>query len=206
MVRSNRQGIVAPLVVAVVMAVAAVAPVFVTAQSAPATQTRPAGTRVNVPPGALQVDDGDTVTIRWSAGDTEIVRILGIDTPETRHDEHDIPYDQAFGRESRAFAHGVFAAARSVQILRASMTDPYARTLAYLFVDGRNYSVMAIDGRFAAESVTAFGDNGFPAEAAAVLAAAKAAGPVPFEPPHIYRARMRTVTTWLKSQGQYPPP
>lgn len=206
MVKSGRQGIVARLLVAAAVAIAVVPPVIVTAQSAPAPQTRPAGMRVDVPLAALNVDDGDTVTIRWSAAETEIVRILGIDTPETRHDEHDIPYDQAFGREARSFAHGVFTAARSLQILRASTTDPYGRTLAYLFVDGRNYSVMIVDARLAVESVTAFGDNGLPAEAATVLAAAKAAGPVPFEPPHIYRARMRAVTEWLKSQGQYPPP
>jgi micrococcal nuclease len=209
MVKSRRHGVVPQLLVAVVVMAVIVPPA---AQSAPAAQTastaqtRPSGTRIDVPLGALVVDDGDTVNIRWSANDTEIVRILGIDTPETRHDEHDIPYDQAFGRESRAFAHGVFATARSVQILRASMTDPYARTLAYLFVDGRNYSVMVIGARLAVESVTAFGDNGLPTEAAAVMAAAKAAGPVPFEPPHIYRGRMRAVTEWLKSRGQYPPP
>ena len=195
-----------PMVVALVMTVTVAPAVPVAAQSAPARQTRPSGTRIDVPPGALQVDDGDTVTIRWSASDEEIVRILGIDTPETRHFEHNIPYDQAFSREAESFARGVFAAARSVQILRASMTDPYMRTLAYLFVDGRNYSVMVIDARLAVESVTAFGDNGLPAEAATVLAAAKSAGPVPFEPPHIFRARMRAVTEWLKTQGQYPPP
>jgi micrococcal nuclease len=195
-----------PIVVAVVMTVAVAPAVPIAAQSAPARQTRPSGTRLDVPPGALLVEDGDTVTIRWSASDAETVRILGIDAPETRHFEHNIPYDQAFGREAEAFARGVFAAARSVQILRASMTDPYLRTLAYLFVDGRNYSVMVIDARLAVESVTAFGDNGLPVEAATVLAAAKAAGPVSFEPPHIYRARMRAVTDWLKRQGQYPPP
>jgi micrococcal nuclease len=205
-VRSRRQGIVPRMFVAVVMTIAVVPAVPVSAQSAPAKQTRPSGTRLDVRPGALLVEDGDTVTIRWSASDTETVRILGIDTPETRHFEHNIPYDQAFSREAEAFARGVFAAAKSVQILRASMTDPYLRTLAYLFVDGRNYSVMVIDARLAVESVTAFGDNGLPAEAVIVLAAAKAAGPVPFEAPHIYRARMRAVTDWLKSQRQYPPP
>jgi len=154
-----------------------------------------------VPQGILDVDDGDTVTIRWAAGEVETVRILGIDCPETRHPEHNIPYDQPFGPEARAFAEGVFAAAQRVEILRASMVDPYGRTLAYLFVDGRNYSTLVISARLAVESVTAFGDNGLPAEAAAVMAAAKAAGPVAFEPPHIYRARMREVSDWLKARG-----
>ena len=55
--------------------------------------------------------------------------------------------------------------------------------------------------RLAAESVSHYGDNGFPKEAAEVLAAAKAAGPVPFEPPFQFRARMRDVTNWMKQQG-----
>lgn len=171
----------------------------------PVPQPRSFGMRVDVPLSALVVDDGDTVSIRWSASDIEDVRILGIDTPETRHVEHDIPYDQPFGQEARAFARGVFAGAAKVEILRANTTDPYGRTLAYVFVDGRNYSVMVVAARLAVESVTQFGDNGFPAEAAAVVTAAKAAGPLPFENPGAYRARMREVTRWLKSQGRYPP-
>ena len=63
------------------------------------------------------------------------------------------------------------------------------------------YSVLVVKARLAAESVSHYGDNGFPKEAAEVLAAAKAAGPVPFEPPFQFRARMRDVTTWMKQQG-----
>ena len=33
------------------------------------------------------------------------------------------------------------------------------------------------------------------------FAAAKAAGPVPFEPPHLFRARMRDVTKWMQEKG-----
>jgi micrococcal nuclease len=171
----------------------------------PQPQARPHAARTSVPVAAVAVDDGDTIQIRWNGQDTEIVRLLGIDTPETRHVEHDLPYGQPFGEEARAFALGVMAQAGTVEILRAATVDPYGRTLAYLFVDGRNYSLAVIGARLAIESVTAFGDNGFPKEAAAVLAAAKAAGPVAFEPPHIFRARMRTVTAWMKARGVYPP-
>ena len=44
-------------------------------------QPRPHGQRVKVDPAAITVEDGDGVVIRWSDQDTEIVRILGIDTP-----------------------------------------------------------------------------------------------------------------------------
>jgi endonuclease YncB( thermonuclease family) len=186
--------------------VAALAPTVARAQAAaprpePKPQTRPHSTRVAVDPARIVVDDGDTVVVRWSRDDRETVRILGIDAPETRHLEHDIPYAQPFGPEARAFAQGAFAAATSVELLRARTLDPYGRTLGYLFLNGRNYSVLVVKARLAAESVTFFGDNGLPREAAEVLAAAKAAGPLPFEPPHAFRARMRDVSRWMKEAG-----
>jgi endonuclease YncB( thermonuclease family) len=172
--------------------------------ASPKAQSRPHLTRVAVPPARLQVDDGDTVAIRWTDQDQEIVRILGIDAPETRHVEHDLPHAQPFGEEARAFARGAFAAAGRIELLRAATVDPYGRTLAYLFIDGRNYSTMIITARLAVESVTPFGDNGFPKEAAHVMEAAKGQGPLPFEPPHAFRGRMRELSAWLKARGAYP--
>ena len=170
----------------------------------PSPQPRPHQARVAVDPALLRVDDGDTVVIRWGASDEEQVRILGIDTPETRHVEHEIPYDQPFGREAEAFARGAFASADRIELRRASTLDPFGRTLGYLWIDGRNYSVMVIRARLAEESVTRYGDNGLPQEAAEVLAAAKSAGPLPFEPPGAFRARMRDVSRWMKERGLYP--
>jgi endonuclease YncB( thermonuclease family) len=177
---------------------------FLAAAQTPPKQSRPHGVRVALPAALLQVDDGDTVAIRWSDRDEEIVRILGIDAPETRHLEHNLPYAQPFGEEARAFARGAFAAADRIEVLRAATVDPFDRTLAYLFIDGRNYSTMIIRVRLAAESITQFGDNGFPKEAAEVMAAAKIQGPLPFEPPHLFRARMRDLSAWLKARGEYP--
>jgi endonuclease YncB( thermonuclease family) len=169
----------------------------------PKPQTRPHGKRVAVDPATIRVGDGDTVEIR-SGNEVEIVRILGIDTPETRNPEHNLPYGQSFGEEARGFGMGAFAAATKVEILRADMTDPFGRTLAYLFINDRNYSVLVVSARLAVESVTRFGDNGFPEEAKAVQAAAKAAGPVPFESPGDYRRRMRDLSRWMREQGMLP--
>ena len=157
-----------------------------------------------VPSELVTVDDGDTIQIRWPGGDIEIVRLLGIDTPETRHLEHDIPFEQPFGIEAQGFARGAFAAATRIEVLRAKTLDPYGRTLGYAFVNGVNYSVLVIAARLAEESVTRYGDNGFPKEAAEILAAAKIAGPLPFESPGAYRARMREVTKAMKARGEYP--
>ena len=175
------------------------------AQPAAKPQPRPHSARVPVGARLIHVDDGDTVLIRWpKEPEGETIRLLGIDTPETRHLEHDIPYDQMLGPEARAFMGGVFAAATRVELSRASTVDPYGRTLGYLFVDGRNASVLVIEARLAYESVTQFGDNGFPAEAALIKAASVKAGPLPFEPPYQFRGRMRDVAKWMKAQGVYP--
>jgi micrococcal nuclease len=164
-------------------------------------QARPHSMRVPVDPARIRVDDGDTVVVRWSTDDLETVRILGIDTPETRHLEHDLPYAQPFGPEARGFALGAFATATQVALLRSRTVDQYGRTLGYVFLNGRNYSVLVVKARLAAESVTFYGDNGLPREATEVLAAAKEAGPLPFEPPHAFRARMRDVSKWMKERG-----
>jgi endonuclease YncB( thermonuclease family) len=169
-------------------------------------QTRPHGQRLKVDPAAITVEDGDTVVIHWGKekANDEVVRILGIDTPETRRLEHNLPYDAPFGPEATGFARGAFATATEVELLRCPTLDPFDRTLGYVFVNGRNYSVLVIKAGYSGETVTHYGDNGMPKESAEVLAAAKDSSPLPFEPPYQYRARMRTLTDWLKQHGKYP--
>jgi len=64
---------------------------------------------------------------------------------------------------------------------------------------------LALEARLAVETVSVFGDNGLPDPAAACLAAASAAGPVAFEPPHFYRKRMREVAQRMRADGRLPP-
>lgn len=159
--------------------------------------------RVAVPRHLIRFDDGDSITIRWPQGD-EVVRILGIDTPEVLHLEHDIPYAQPFGYTAAGFLRGCLAVASRVELLRSGQSDRYDRTLGYLFVNGQNYSVLAIRARLAVGPSGRFGDNGLPREYAACRAAAAAAGPVPFEEPHLYRKRMRALSKYMKKDGSYP--
>jgi micrococcal nuclease len=169
-------------------------------------QTRVHGQAISVDPASISIDDGDSVFIHWPGGDEETVRILGIDSPEVRHDEHGIPLDQSFGPEARAFAQGAFAAATDVQLIRAATLDAYNRTLGYLILSGKNYSVLIIRARLAEESVSHYGDNGLPALAAEVTAAAKAAGPLAFEPPYLFRKRMRALSDAAKPVRREPRP
>lgn len=165
------------------------------------TQRRPSLERVEVAPARVEVGDGDTVVIRWDDDDRERVRILGIDTPEVAHPRYGMPFDQPFGQRARAFARGVFAVADRVELIRAAETDPYGRTLGYLFVNGRNYSVLAIEAGLAVETVSHYGDNGLPDEAEAVLAAARATAPAPFEAPYRFRRRMREIEDWNETHA-----
>jgi micrococcal nuclease len=166
------------------------------------TQQRPSMERVSIELDRIDVGDGDTVVILWGDDDRERVRILGIDTPEVAHPNFGQPYDQFYGPEAAAFAAGVFAAANKVELLRAAETDGYGRTLGYFFVNGRNYSVMAVAAGYAAESVTHYGDNGFPEESEEVLAASRKVGPVVFEAPYLFRKRMREVKEWGSKDGE----
>jgi len=158
--------------------------------------------RVPVDPALIDVGDGDTVTIRWSDEDSERVRILGIDTPEVAHHSMGWYDDQPYGPEATAFAEGVFAMAESVELLRAAEPDGYGRTLGYLFVNGRNYSVLVVAAGYAVETVSHYGDNGLPEASEAVLAASREVGPVPFEAPYKFRGRMRKLNDWREQQEQ----
>jgi micrococcal nuclease len=166
------------------------------------TPARPSLERIPVDPALIDVGDGDTVTIQWSDEDSERVRILGIDTPEVAHHSMGWYDDQPYGPEATAFAEGVFAMAESVELLRAAEPDGYGRTLGYLFVNGRNYSVLAVTAGYAVETVSHYGDNGLPEASEAVLAASRMVGPVPFEAPYKFRKRMREMNDWRESQEE----
>jgi len=159
-------------------------------------QSRPSLQRVPIDPALIEVGDGDTVTIRWGEEDSERIRILGIDTPEVAHPSMGWNDNQPYGPEATAFAKGVFAMAESVELLRAAEADGYGRTLGYLFVNGRNYSVLVVTAGYAVETVSHYGDNGLPEAAEAVLASSREVGPVPFEAPFRFRRRMRELNDW----------
>ncbi len=165
-------------------------------------QTRKHSKKVKIKKKLLVVDDGDTVMVAWPNGDKERIRILGIDTPETAHPEHNLPFAQSYGEEAKAFAQGAFASATRIEVLRSAELDPFGRTLGYIFLNGENYSLMVLRAKLAVENVSRFGDNGFPKEAAKIERLAKEVGPMPFENPSDFRKRMRKYSKWLNQQGR----
>jgi micrococcal nuclease len=92
----------------------------------------------------LKVVDGDTIDIRDDVRGRLRVRILGIDTPETKKPGFTVG---CWGPESTAFARETMLGQR-VSLEpdpTQDRTDRYGRTLAYLVrADGWDYSVEAV--------------------------------------------------------------
>lgn len=81
-----------------------------------------------------EVIDGDTIKVK-AGKNTETVRFLLIDTPETKHPEKPV---HPFGPEAYAFTRKLLEG-KTVQLeLDVSHRDKYGRLLAYVYVDGQS--------------------------------------------------------------------
>jgi micrococcal nuclease len=121
--------------VAVAVAVVAIAPLV----AAPAVHADPLATTATV----LKVVDGDTIDIRDDVRGRLRVRLLGIDTPETKKPGFSVG---CWGREATEFAQSTMLGQRVALQTDPTQgrTDRYGRTLAYLVkADGWDYSVEA---------------------------------------------------------------
>lgn len=85
-----------------------------------------------------EVIDGDTIEVTWSAaGRTEVVRLLGVDTPETV--DPDRP-PECFGAEASRFTRRRLLG-RQVQLrFDRERRDHYGRLLAFVELDGRRFN------------------------------------------------------------------
>jgi endonuclease YncB( thermonuclease family) len=131
----------------------------------------------------IRPDDGDTFFYKDLA-----IRILGIDAPEIIHEEHGIYEDQPYGRQAAQLAIQTLRKAKTVEYL-PYQPDKYGRLLAHVFVDGELLSVRLIRAGLAYETVSYYGDNGFPGLAQRILQAAKASPRPLFENPHMWRRK-----------------
>ena len=95
----------------------------------------------------VSVVDGDTIVLKVQS-QTETVRLLGIDTPETVHPSKPI---ECFGPEASAFAKATLVKGSTVKLLRdVEPRDRYQRLLVYLFLaDGTLFNQLLIDRGFA---------------------------------------------------------
>ena len=136
--------------------------------------------------GEIEIIDGDT----FKVGRLRI-RILGIDTPELKYPRYGIFYDQPYGRKAKLEAERILYSARVIEYL-PYRDDIYKRLLAHIFVDGKLFAVKMIEKSLAYETVTRYGDNGFPDLAREIKRAAKKAGKPPFMDPARWRRIQRS--------------
>jgi endonuclease YncB( thermonuclease family) len=133
----------------------------------------------------IEVVDGDTVVYKG-----QFMRFLGVDTPEIRNPEHGFYTDQPYGREAKNFTRMEIKKAKRVTYI-ADGYDRYGRLLVHIFVDGYPLSLRIIEEKYGYETVSVYGDNGFPDIALRIIDASKLAGKPPFENPYIWRRKNR---------------
>ena len=89
-----------------------------------------------------RVIDGDTIHVRVE-GKSYTVRLIGVDTPETKHPTKAVQY---FGREASAFTKAALEG--KTVLLQKDRTgdtvDRYGRRLRYVLLDGDNFNARLI--------------------------------------------------------------
>lgn len=83
----------------------------------------------------VQVDDGDSVVVRFTQGETSRVRLLGIDAPEIAHG--DAPGQEPWGTKARQHLHQRLLGQRVRLETGSRERDRYGRLLAYVYVGDR---------------------------------------------------------------------
>lgn len=142
---------------------------------------------IEIEKSEIILDDGDTFEYRGKG-----IRILGMDTPEISHPEHGFREDQPFGREASAYTAALLHNAEVISYL-PYQDDRYGRMLAHVFVDGNLLAIQLIKAGLAYETVSYYGDNGFPELAERVLKAAENSEVKEFIPPYKWRREHRRV-------------
>jgi micrococcal nuclease len=115
--------------------------VFIVVVVAAAVLAAGCSRRGSSPPAAAAADganatvdrvvDGDTIRIVAPGGRSERVRLIGIDTPETKDPRRPV---QCFGKEASAFTTKLLPRATRVRLVRdVEGRDRYGRLLAYVY-------------------------------------------------------------------------
>jgi micrococcal nuclease len=87
---------------------------------------------------------GDTIKVRGAAGET-IIRLVGIDAPETSHSKHE--HGQPFSQQSKKYLTELVLN-KKVDI-QGFGQDRYGRVLGLVFVDGKNVTLEMVRAGFA---------------------------------------------------------
>ena len=102
-------------------------------------------TSAQLDPISAQVErviDGDTIQVLVD-GTPRVIRLIGVDTPETKHPTKPVQY---FGREASAFTKAALEG-KTVMLQKdrtGDTVDRYGRWLRYVLLDGDNFNARLI--------------------------------------------------------------
>lgn len=152
-----------------------------------------------------RVVDGDTVHVRVRGFDT-VVRLIGVDTPETRHPTRPV---ECWGPQATSRAEALLPTGAPVRLVTdpsQDTRDRYDRLLAYIYTGDRDGAASVNRALVAAGAGRAYVYGGVPFRYAPAFtraeAAARAAGRGLWGPP----CRGRTSTTTTIAEDAPPPP
>ncbi|QHE51919.1 thermonuclease family protein [Pontibacillus sp. HMF3514] len=92
-----------------------------------------------------KVVDGDTISVQMD-GSEETVRMLLIDTPETKHPDKPV---QPYGPEASQFAKEKLSGKQIKLEIGTTKRDKYDRILAYVYVNGEMYNKLVVQNGLA---------------------------------------------------------
>lgn len=133
----------------------------------------------------IRFDDGDTFDYKNTP-----IRVLGIDTPEIAHPDLGVHEAQPFGPAAAESTRAWIERARTVELVLDGR-DLYDRTLAHVFVDGELLACRLIRHALAYETVSHYGDSGYPDLAQEILDTARSSPKPQFEPPYRWKQKHR---------------
>jgi len=133
--------------------------------------------------GNIEFVDGDSFKCKG-----EEIRVLGVDAPELMNEKNGILKNQKMGPKAALFTQKELKDASRILIVRGGK-DKYNRTLAHVMVDGDLLSVKLIKAGLGYETITKYGDNGFPLYSSEVLDTALGAPKPKFKDPYVWRQK-----------------
>ena len=100
------------------------------------------GSTEQIPVEVVDITDGDTIKVKYN-GNTEKVRYLLIDTPETNH--HTLG-KQPFGEEAKQRNEELLNSGDvTIEFDVGNRLDDYGRMLAYIYVDGESIQEILLE-------------------------------------------------------------
>lgn len=95
----------------------------------------------------IRVIDGDTFECSLSVGNKEIIRLIGVDTPETKHPTKAIEY---YGNVAEKYTRETLTAKQVRLELDIQARDKYGRLLAYVYLsDGTFFNALLVQEGYA---------------------------------------------------------